>query len=213
MKTILFQGDSITDVGRIRQDPADLGAGYPRFVDGRLGLVASGRYRVLNRGISGDRVVDIYARIKADILNLKPDYLSILVGVNDVWHELDAHNGVSAPKFRKIYGMLLEEIRQALPDTQILLLEPFVLRGTATAEHYPWFRQEVTARAAAVAELAREYGLPLLTLQADLDALEKTAPEGWWLYDGVHPTAHFHQYLADKWLALFREKMEARDEA
>ena len=213
MKTILFQGDSITDVGRIRQDPADLGAGYPRFVDGRLGLVAPGRYRVLNRGISGDRVVDIYARIKADILNLKPDYLSILVGVNDVWHELDDHNGVSAPKFRKIYGMLLEEIRQALPDTQILLLEPFVLRGTATAEHYPWFRQEVTARAAAVAELAREYGLPLLTLQADLDALEKTAPEGWWLYDGVHPTAHFHQYLADKWLALFREKMEARDEA
>lgn len=205
MKTILFQGDSITDVGRNRQDPTDLGQGYPRFVDGRLGLTHPGEYRVLNRGISGDRVVDVYARMKADILNLRPDVLSILVGVNDVWHELDWANGVSAPKFKRIYGMLLSEIREALPRTKIILLEPFVLKGEATEPRYSLFRAEVELRAAAVQALAEEFSLPMLPLQSALDRLEPTAPRGWWLYDGVHPTGHFHQYLADAWLSWFRE--------
>ena len=95
MKTILFQGDSITDAGRDRDDFYDLGKGYPVLVAGRLGLDAPGEFRFLNRGVSGDRIVDVYARMKRDILNLKPDVLTLLVGVNDVWHEFDQHNGVS----------------------------------------------------------------------------------------------------------------------
>lgn len=203
MKTILFQGDSITDVGRNREDFYDLGKGYPNFTAGRLGLENPGAYTFLNRGISGDRVVDIYARMKTDILNLKPDYLSILVGVNDVWHELSRQNGISAPKFERIYRMLLEEIREALPDTRILLIEPFVLKGTATEADLDYFRREVAARAAAVRRLAKEFDLPVLSLQEDLNALSQTAPEGFWLADGVHPAAAFHQYIADKWVEWF----------
>lgn len=203
MKTILFQGDSITDAGRLRDNPLHLGWGYPQFVAGRLGLEQPGRFRVLNRGISGDRVVDIYARMKRDILNLKPDVLTILVGVNDVWHELELENGVDAPKFRKIYGMLLQEIREALPRTRIILMEPFVAAGSATKAHMDYFSREVALRAEAVRALAAEFGLPLIRLQQELDAMSLDLPEDWWLADGVHPTAPFHQYLADRWLDTF----------
>ena len=85
-KLILFQGDSITDAGRNRENDAGTGTGYPTFVKGELGLSNPGEYEFINRGISGNRIVDLYARIKADIINLKPDYMSILIGVYDVWH-------------------------------------------------------------------------------------------------------------------------------
>ena len=71
MKTILFQGDSITDVGRVREDESSLGQGYPRMLAERLGYEYPGQFRYLNRGISGNRVVDLYARWKVDALNIK----------------------------------------------------------------------------------------------------------------------------------------------
>lgn len=203
MKTILFQGDSITDAGRDRESFYDLGKGYPNLVAGRLGLDAPGQYCFINRGVSGDRVVDIYARMKRDILNLKPDYMSLLVGINDVWHELSFGNGVCAAKFKKVYRMLLEEIREALPDTKILLLEPFVMEGSATEENMDVFTPEVAARAAAVRELAEEFGLSVIPLQKPLEELSRLAPADYWLHDGVHPHPPFHQYIADRWLEAF----------
>lgn len=208
-KVIVFQGDSITDCGRIREDPNNLGQGYPTRVAGQMGLAHPGMYKFYNRGVSGDRIVDIYARMKRDIVNLKPDYLSILVGVNDVWHERDFGNGVSAPKFKKVYGMLLEELKEALPELKIMLLEPFVCSGEASARgDYEWFESEVFLRAKAVKELAEEYGLPFVPLQADLDALIPQATEQYWLFDGVHPTVNFHQYIAAKWIETFQREWE-----
>ena len=204
-KVIVFQGDSITDVFRIRDDVGNLGQGYPGRVAGRLGLEHPGKYQFYNRGISGDRIVDIYARMKRDIANLNPDYLSILVGVNDVWHEVYCQNGVSAPKFKKVYGMLLEELKAEFPDLKIMLLEPFVLPGSATNEAIDWFREEVALRAEAVKELAEKFGLVFVPLQADLDALTEQASAEYWLYDGVHPTPYFHQYIADRWLEAFEK--------
>lgn len=205
MKTILFQGDSITNWFRDRSLGSDLGKGYPCFVAGRLGLDMPGEFQFLNRGVSGDRIVDIYARIKRDILNLKPDMLSILVGINDVWHELECSNGVDAKKFKKIYRMLLEEIMEALPDTKILLMEPFVLKGSATAANIDKFVAETATRAEAVRELALEFHLPFLPLQQGLNELVASMPEDYWLSDGVHPTVYFHQYIADKWILAFKE--------
>lgn len=99
MKKILFQGDSITDAGRSREDLTNLGKGYPLFVAGALGMDEPGEYEFVNRGISGNRIVDIYARIKMDIINLKPDVMSLLIGVNDVWHEVSSQNGVDGDKY------------------------------------------------------------------------------------------------------------------
>ena len=206
MKVILFQGDSITDVGRIREEELDMGRGYPAMVAATLGLTHPNEYRFYNRGISGNRIVDLYARIKADILNLKPDYMSLLIGVNDVWHEFSRKNGVDLPKFEKIYTMLLDEIYAQLPDISIVLLEPFVLKGTRTEEFYDEFRRQVEERADCVRRLAEKYNIPFIPLQEDLDAMAQTAPAEHWLRDGVHPTLYFHQHIANKWLETFQKQ-------
>ena len=103
---ILFQGDSITDAGRARDNDVNVGVGYPLLVKAELGFEFPGKYEFVNRGVSGSRIVDIYARIKDYIINLEPDVMSILIGVNDVWHEFAHQNGVSADKYFKIYDML-----------------------------------------------------------------------------------------------------------
>jgi len=142
--------------------------------------------------------------MKSDILNLKPDYLSILIGFNDVWHERMHQNGVTPEKFKKIYTMLLEEILEELPDIKIMLMEPFVAPGSTTNEALDWFREEVGKMAKVVHELGEQFCLSVIELQGDLDALLDKAPEGYWLYDGVHPSVYFHQYIADKWMATFK---------
>lgn len=204
MKTILFQGDSITDVKRLRDDPTNLGQGYANLVSGRLGLDHPGEYNFINRGIGGNRIVDIYARMKCDIINLRPDYMSLLIGVNDVWHEIRWENGVDALKFKKVYAMLLEELLEALPNLKIMLIQPFVLNGTATEYAIDRFREEVALRAQAVQELADQFRLPCIALQADLDRLCEQAPGDYWLRDGVHPNVFFHQFIADRWIETFR---------
>ena len=113
-KRILFQGDSITDCGRNRNDFHGMGSGYSALVKASLGLDHPNEYEFLNRGIAGNRIVDLYARIKSDFINLNPDYASIYIGVNDTWHEIGSQNGVDTPKFEKIYTMLIDEV-QAMP--------------------------------------------------------------------------------------------------
>lgn len=206
MKTILFQGDSITDCGR-----GDwLGCGYPLFIAAQLGLEFPGEYHFVNRGVSGNRIVDLYSRIKADIINVNPDYMSILIGVNDVWHELDYQNGVDVDKFEKIYSMLIEEIREALPNVKIMIMEPFCLCGEATqnTEKIPdkWeqFKVEVKLRAERAKKIAEKYGLPFISLQDKFDEFAMSSGESYWLPDGVHPSPMGHELLKQEWIKQFR---------
>ena len=202
---ILFQGDSITDADRSRQDNSRLGVGYPRLVEASLGLEEPNKHEFLNRGISGNRIVDLYARIKADIINLKPDLMSILIGVNDVWHELSENpNGVDADKFFKVYSMLIEEVLESLPNIKIMILEPFVLQGCSTVENWDYFSKEVPARAEMAKRIAKKYNLPFIPLQKGFDELSKKAPQEYWLGDGVHPTAKGHEFIKNEWLKAFK---------
>ena len=213
MKRILFQGDSITDVGRNRENPSAsnaMGCGYPLLIKARLGYDRPGAYECLNLGISGNRVVDIYARVQRDIINLRPDYLSLLIGVNDVWHGLsDNPNGVSAPKFERVYDWLLDEIQQALPDVSILILEPFVLPGTATLsdeqrpDRWETFSREVPLRAQAARRVAEKHGCVFVPLQEKLNEMSRLAPPAHWLRDGVHPTETGHELIARAWMKAF----------
>ncbi len=207
-KIILFQGDSITDCERSRQTVIRQGYGYATMVQGQLGYDCPGEYEFINKGISGNRIVDVYARIKADIINLKPDYMSLLIGVNDVWHELGGGNGVAPAKFEKIYDMLIEEIKEALPEIKIMILEPFVLQGGATFDPedptvWERFNGLVRENAAAAKRVAEKYDLPFIELQAGFDALTEKAPASYWLADGVHPTAMGHCFIKDRWLETF----------
>lgn len=212
-KRILFQGDSITDCGRKREDFYGMGSGYANLVKASLGTDRPDEFEFVNRGISGNRIVDLYARIKIDFINLAPDYASIYIGVNDVWHEIGKENGVATPKFEKIYRMLLDEVQEALPETKLFLVAPFVLHGTATenTEEKPhrWerFQAEVPEKAAVVKKLAAEYALPCIELQPAFDKACELAPPDYWTRDGVHPTAPGHEILKRLWLQTF-EKMQ-----
>ena len=196
MKTFLFQGDSITDADRIRDDIQNLGYGYPNIVASKYLSENVNEYTFINKGISGNRIVDLYARIKCDIINLKPDYMSILIGINDVWHELSVENGVANEKFKKILSMLLEEVKEALPGIKIIMLEPFVLKGPATEEKWEEFYNETKLRAKSVKEVAEKYNLSFVPLQDKFDELSKVAKPTYWLIDGVHPSAAGHEIIA-----------------
>ncbi len=200
---ILFQGDSITDAGRSREKDRLLGVGYATLVSAEMGFENPNKYKFLNRGISGNRIVDLYARIKSDIINLKPDVISILIGVNDTWHELDLSNGVPTSKFEKIYCMLIEEIKESLPNIKIMILEPFVLKGSATEEKWDAFYADVSEKAAAAKSVAEKYSLPFIKLQDKFNEALKTAPSDYWLIDGVHPTFSGHELIKREWIKMF----------
>ena len=206
-KIIVFQGDSVTDAGRNRDQTEPnrgLGPGYPLLVAARLlaerphdGL------KFYNRGISGNRVVDLYARWKIDTLNYKPDLISILIGVNDTWHEYMRQNGVEVERYAQVYRMLLGWTLEVLPDVKLVLIEPFILPGSAPGPE--WFA-EMEARRAVVRELAEEYRTGFVAAQEILSAAaEETNPE-YYLADGVHPTAAGHQLIADAWIREVKKR-------
>ena len=205
MIKFLFQGDSITDADRRRDNDSNYGYGYPNLFAAEILKNRPYEFEFVNRGISGNRIVDVYARMKADITNLKPDYMSLLIGVNDVWHEFGCQNGVAADKFEKIYSMLIEEIKEELPQIKIILLEPFVLLGAGTQEHYDEFRAEVIKRAEAVKRIAEKYNLKFVPLQAKLDEAAAGGNDTYWLADGVHPTPAGHCLIKDELMKAFSE--------
>ena len=208
-KVILFQGDSITDASRDRNNATDTGRGYPTLIKAQLGFENPGKYTFYNRGVSGDRVLDLYARIVADVLNLKPDYMSILIGVNDIWHGIDWANGTGLARYEKIYNMLIEEIKAEVPDIKIMILEPFVLKASATEnkedqpDRWDLFRNGVSEMAAAARRVAEKQGLPFVELQKKFDEACKLEEPAYWLADGVHPTPMGHELIKREWLAAF----------
>ncbi len=197
MKTFLFQGDSITDVGRDRApETQSLGHGYATVVSAMMHNTYPGEFQFINRGISGNRSVDLYARIKADVINLKPDYLSVLVGVNDVWHEFNFQNGICAEKYEQLYSMFIEEVKEELPDITIILLEPFITDGEVLKQHGAAFRAEVEKRADAVKRIAQKYDLTFVPLQKKFDEMAKAYGEAYVTWEGVHPTLAGHGLIA-----------------
>ncbi len=200
MKTFLFQGDSITDANRDDEnlDNFGLGCGYAFLLASDIEKNRKGEIKFINRGKSGDRITDIYARIKEDIINLKPDYISILIGVNDVSHELTQGCGVAPQKFKKIYTMLIEEIKEALPDIKIIILEPFVLKGSATNELWEQFNCEVRKLAEVSKQVAEQFSLKFVPLQAEFDEAASDGDTRYWSVDGIHPTSAGHQIIKEE---------------
>lgn len=199
---ILFQGDSITDVSRCREvedrPNCGLGGGYANMTAAELLAKEPQRnWQIYNRGISGNRVVDLYARWKKDALNIRPDILSILIGVNDTWHEIDQQNGVEVPRYDQFFRMLMDWTRTELPETKIILMEPFVLVTGAVTED--WL-EDINARRQVVKKISEDYGTIFLPTQSIFDKAEKLAPANYWLSDGVHPTLAGHRLIADAWL-------------
>ncbi len=199
---ILFQGDSVTDGGRDRtatdaNSAGALGSGYPLLVASAvLAARPDGGLKFYNRGVSGNKVPDLQERWVHDTLDLKPDVLSILIGVNDFWHKLSHGYTGTVQDYENQYSALLAHTQQALPHVRLIVLEPFVLRCCAVNEQ--WF-PEFTARQAAAARVASRAGATFVPLQAVFDERVRTAPPPYWASDGVHPTVAGHAVIAEQW--------------
>ena len=198
---ILFTGDSITDCGRNREEPASCGDGYAYMLKSRFLFEQPDKnLTILNKGIGGNRIVDLYARIKEDCINQTPDVLSVLIGVNDVWHEIFRKQGVSAEKFRFIYSLFLKEVEAAFPGIKLVLMEPFVLPGGLPVGDYNTWKAEMTVRQGIVKKLAEMHSAVFVPLQQPFEEACKKAPDTYWLYDGVHPTCAGHMLIAGEWI-------------
>ncbi|MEK4998172.1 SGNH/GDSL hydrolase family protein [Paenibacillus sp. FSL H7-0918] len=194
---ILFQGDSITDWGRNHEDASSLGVGYAMMVAARLGyLYPEKNLTFINRGIGGNRIVDLQGRWDQDCLDLKPTWVSIYIGINDTWRRFDSGEETTPEQFEASYRDLIERTQKSL-DAKLVLIEPFVL---PVPEDRRTWRQDLDPKIHIVRELAREYGAPLVPLDGLFAAASVKAEPAYWAYDGVHPTPAGHALIADAWL-------------
>jgi lysophospholipase L1-like esterase len=200
---LLFQGDSITDADRQRENsqpnhPAAMGTGYAYLAMCRwLARYPRDQYRVFNRGISGNRVADLAARWQSDTLAFAPTILSILIGINDLWHMLDGQTKGTPADYRAEYDALLATTRRALPETRLVVCEPFVLpAGVVDERWFPEFEQ----RRAIAEELAARHGATWVPFHRNFEsAIARGSHPEYWAADGVHPTAQGHYLMADAW--------------
>ena len=205
---IVFFGDSITDAGRdYMSDVSENALGFGYVAEVRKLLADKPDYQIINRGISGNRVVDLYARIKCDLWNLNPDVIVIYIGVNDLWHELAVQNGVDVERFEKVYRMLIEDTKNRLPNVKMMLIGPYVMQGESTKDQWSDWDQ-LKEYQAVVEKLAKEYGIYYLALQPLFDAAaEKDGVENYTL-DGVHPQQAGAKLIANEWLKAFQQNIE-----
>jgi lysophospholipase L1-like esterase len=203
---VLFQGDSITDAGRNKDvlDPnnaAAFGDGYALMIASQLlGVHAGLKLQCYNRGISGHKVPDLDARWQTDTIDLKPTVLSILIGVNDMWHKLGGKYDGTVEDYEEGFAALLAKTIPALPGVKLIICEPFVLRyGAVTEEWFPEF-DERRAAARRVADLAGATWVPFQSMFDDVVS-DETPPE-YWAGDGVHPTMAGHALMAKTWIEV-----------
>ena len=206
--TILFQGDSITDAGRNRGDyyanaGSGMGGGYVHHtVTHLLGKYPNQSYRCYNRGISGHKVFQLADRWDDDCLNLHPDVLSILIGVNDFWHKLNGNYDGTLEVYENDFRKLLERTKLELPDVKLIIGEPFaVAGGTAINEYWSSF----DGYRLAAKRIAEEFGTVFLPYHSIYKEALKVAPASYWCPDGVHPSLAGAYLMKEAWMAGFSE--------
>lgn len=200
-QTVLFQGDSVTDCGRSRDDDSFLGDGYA----GKIASVYNALFpyngvKFVNRGVSGNRVHNLIERYVEDFMDVAPDFISILIGINDVWRRYDSNDPSTQEAFRDHYEYLLKMIKHHMPDTKIMIMEPFVLH---TLPDRKTWHEDLDPKIQIIRELAAEYAhfyLPLDGIFASYCAssckAEDIAP------DGVHPSDFGHSIIASEYIKM-----------
>ena len=195
--TILFQGDSVTDAGRSRTNDAELGWGYPMFVEAWLNAThPENQFTILNRGISGNRAIDLEQRWTEDCIDLNPDVVSILIGINDTWRRYDSNDPTSALEFTQHYRVILERVKRET-NANIVIIEPFVL--PVQPEQATW-REDLDPKIQAIRSLAIKYGATYIPMDGIFAAACTRKVPSYWASDGVHPTNAGHSLIAQSWL-------------
>lgn len=188
---ILFQGDSITDAGRKNNHNESLGDGYVMMTAAWLSaLYPEHQLKFINRGVGGDGIRDLKNRWKKDCLDLKPNLVSILVGVNDVtWKD------TSTESFQADYANILEQTRKL--KCQIVLLEPFLVSSHG---NFRDLTQDLNKKIEVVRKLAQEFETTLIPLNDIFSKASLKRTASFWSFDGAHPTLAGHALISQSWI-------------
>lgn len=204
--TMLFQGDSVTDTDRNRELPEgieSMGNGYPKVFQQMYDTLFPGnKVRFVNRGVSGNRTNHLLERYDEDFLAVKPDVISIMIGINNTWRNFDGGDDYcSAERFEAEYEELLAKIKADMPDTKIMIIEQFAL--TVHPDRNTW-QEDLDAKRDATRKLAFKYAdwfVPMYDIiteasENDFDLYELSA-------DGVHPAPYGHSLIATEMMKAF----------
>lgn len=176
------------------------------LIAAQLGLeFAQSQPLFINRGVSGNRVSDLYARWNEDAFSLRPDLISILVGVNDAASIIHGRPEGATDRFERMYRQLLSETREVLPETGLVLCEPFVLKTGATTNEWDQWRSKIDEYSSILRQLADEYNTLFVPLQEVFNQAAQNVTAEYWLWDGVHPTAAGHQLITRAWLKIVQQ--------
>lgn len=211
--TVLFQGDSITDAFRNKgnyypNDMRGMGNGYVHHIVTHLmGNYPKVDWTCYNRGISGNKVFQLANRWEDDCLQLQPDVLSILIGVNDFWHTLDYNYDGTVKTYEKDFRALLSRTKNQLPNVKLMIAEPFALKGGTAIKEAKWF-PKFTAYQSAAKTIAKEFNAVFIPYQKIFDDALADAPVSYWCPDGVHPSLAGAYLMATAWVSTFEEMMK-----
>ena len=199
---ILFQGDSITDAGRGRDNPHVLGVGYPFYAAEFIGKAYPYKeFEFINLGISGNRAESLLERWQTDAIDINPDVISIMIGVNDTWHRAEKRDWMPHDYFESCYRECLERIKKKT-SAKIIILEQFLCYTDDKA----YFRCDLDPKIQITRKLAREYAdafVPLDGLFAAEAIKHRVAPT-YFAPDGVHPSEAGAKFIARKYLRAFK---------
>ena len=193
---LLFQGDSITDAGRNRSDYHDLGHGYPKYAAKYIAeRFPDVEFEFIDLGIGGNQTIDLVNRLQSDFVDIQPDIVSILIGINDVWHHAGDRSWIDDAVFEERYRTVLTAIKEKT-DAKIMMMEPFLI----PVEDKLFFRVDLAPKIEIIRKLAREFADVYLPTDGLLSSAYIGNEPTYFAADGVHPTAEGAE-LIGKWYA------------
>ena len=225
--TLLFQGDSITDGGRKRSMDGNniLGHGYPYLISAELSIeYCEKQLKFINKGVTGEAIENIYARLERDVIAYKPDLVSFLAGINDIERGVTLPYGETTGNYIAVYLKMYDRLKAALPDTVVVICEPFYLEVDnydAPYENTPYVRceeyfqplnfpknekliqrkkQEIALMQEKLREMADACDCIYVPLQEEFDSYAGRVPAEYLIWDNIHPTVAGHELIARKWL-------------
>lgn len=209
MTRFLFQGDSITDGNRGRTDDPNhtIGHSYAYSIASSIGFrYPERKIEFMNRGVSGDDVCKLYGRWQEETLNLHPDILSIMIGINDAYYRCNTPEGCYFDVYEDTYRLLLKRCLAVNPDMKFIIIEPFTLdTGNMSKEQHGKIAEYVHSNAAAARRVAKDFGAVFVPTQERFDRACLKAPVSYWCWDSIHPTYNGHGLIADAFLTDTRE--------
>lgn len=209
--TILFQGDSITDGNRTRNNDWNhvMGHGYQFILASKLwyDLPKKG-LRFFNRGVSGNKIRDLADRWQKDTLDIKPDVLSILIGINDASAFIKGDKDFTTENFETDFRSLLQQTKERLPNVQLILCEPFILPVGSVKDKWNEYSDEIKKRQQSVLKLSQEFKAVFIPFQTAFNKALSKAPAEYWIWDGIHPMPAGHELMAREWLHHVSKKLK-----